>query len=59
MSSKHPEAYEPEGRVFRDFGWWIDNKGYRHYGEIPLTQEEKNDKSRTRTRDSWLYKDTL
>lgn len=59
LSSKRPEPYEPRGKEFRDFGWWVDNKGYRHYGTVPLTNEEKNDRKRINPGDSWLYKDTL
>lgn len=55
LSVKVPTAQEPEGKAFRDVGWWKDSKGYRHYGAIPLTEEERNDRTRVSTSDSWLY----
>ena len=59
MSVKKPEAREPEGKVFQDIGWWTDSKGYKHYGPIPLTQEDRDAQTRSRTEDSWLDKDWI
>ena len=55
LSVRTPEAREPEGKVFRDIGWWKDSRGYKHYGEIPLTEEERNGQARISSKDTWLY----
>lgn len=59
LSFKKPMAREPEGKKFRDVGWWTDSKGYKHKGVIPLTEEEKNDRRRINPGDSWLYNGDL
>lgn len=59
MSSKTPEAQEPVGKVHRDIGWWKDDKGYKHYGIIPLNEEERYERTRVGTSDSWLYNDSV
>lgn len=59
LSIKKPEAKEPKGKVHHDIGWYKDNRGYKHYGIIPKTQEERDARTRISTKDSWLYKDAL
>ena len=59
LSFKKPEAREPKGKVFQDIGWWKDSKGYKHYGIIPKTNEEKDARTRISSSDSWLYKDLI
>ena len=59
LSVRKPEAKEPKGKEFRDIGWWTDERGYKHNGIIPITKEERNDRTRIRTNDSWLYNDQL
>ena len=55
MSMKKPEAREPKQKQFNDVGWWKDSRGYKHYGEIPLTEEERNGQARISSKDTWLY----
>lgn len=57
LSVRKPEEREPQGKQFKDIGWWTDAHGYKHYGVIPLNDKEKNDRIRIRTSDSWLYQD--
>jgi len=52
MSTRKPEAREPEGKKFVDIGWFKDGRGYRHFGKIPQNIEERNAQNRTRTSDS-------
>lgn len=59
LSVKKPEAMEKPGKVFQDIGWWKDSKGYKHYGPIPRTDEERNERTRVSAEDSWLYKDMI
>ena len=59
LSVKKPEAKEPPGKKFQDIGWWKDSKGYKHYGIIPQSKEERDARTRTSQQDSWLYKDAL
>jgi len=54
LSVKKPEAREPQGKKFQDIGWWTDNKGYKHYGVIPQTREEKNDMTRKNRDETWI-----
>ena len=55
MSVKRPEAREKPQQKFQHVGWWTDSKGYKHYGKIPLTKEEKDARTRINSQDSWLY----
>ena len=56
MSVKKPIAKEKENkRGFNDIGWWTDNKGYKHYGKIPQSEEERYGRTRISAKDSWLY----
>lgn len=59
LSLRKPEVKEPEGAKFTDIGWFTDGKGYKHYGAIPQTKEERYAKNRIGTKDSWLYKELL
>lgn len=59
MSYKKPEPRESKEAQFEDYGWWTDGKGYKHYGIIPKTQEERDGHSRIRREDSWLYQDNI
>ena len=55
MSVKRPEAREKPQQKFQHIGWWTDSRGYKHYGKIPLTNEEKDARTRINNQDSWLY----
>jgi hypothetical protein len=57
ISTKKPEAMEKPGKKFQDIGWWTDNKGYKHYGPIPQTREERAGQTRINSKDEWLYPD--
>lgn len=59
LSVRKPEAREPQGKKFQDIGWFVDGKGYKHYGKIPRNEQERNDRNRINTSDSWLYKDIV
>jgi hypothetical protein len=59
LSLKVPTVRESEGKKFRDIGWWKDEKNYRHYGPIPLTEEERHEQTRINSSDSWLYKNLI
>ena len=59
MSMKKPEAREPKQKEFSDIGWYKDSRGYKHYGKIPKTDEERNERTRVNQSDSWLYKGDL
>jgi hypothetical protein len=56
MSLKTPIAREVEDKVFKHIGWYRDSKGYKHYGEIPVSGEDI--KGRSPKKEEWLYKDT-
>lgn len=59
LSFKKPTEKEPPMSQHQDIGWWTDSRGYKHYGIIPKTQEERDGRTRIRATDSWLYQDTL
>lgn len=59
LSVRKPVARDPVGKKFQDIGWYKDGRGYKHYGVIPQNDEERNDRNRINTSDSWLYTDTL
>jgi len=56
MSLKTPIAREVEDKVFKHIGWYKDSKGYKHYGEIPVSGDDI--KGRSPKKEEWLYKDT-
>lgn len=55
ITFRKPVERNEVANKFRDFGWWTDDNGYKHYGPIPLTNEERNANRRIREQDSWLY----
>jgi len=59
LSFKKPVVRDAINNTFRDVGWFTDNNGYKHYGAIPTTEEEKYGRTRIRASDSWLYKDNI
>jgi len=59
LAVRKPEPVDMYNKEFRNIGWFTDSKGYKHYGAMPLTEDERNDRSRTRTEDSWLYKELI
>ena len=59
MSTKRPIVEEQYNKEFEDIGWYTDGLGYKHYGIIPKTREQRNAKNRIRAEDSWLYKDII
>lgn len=59
LSFKKPAEKDPPMTDYRDIGWWKDSKGYKHYGVIPKTEEERNGRTRIRAKDSWLYQDNI
>ena len=59
MSVKKPEPRDKPGKQFKHVGWYKDNKGYRHWGEIPTSEEEKYERTRISAEDSWLYNDLV
>jgi hypothetical protein len=59
LSVKKPEAREKEGKKFQDIGWYKDSNGYKHYGAIPLTDEDRYAKTRPRANDSWIHQELI
>jgi hypothetical protein len=59
LSVRKPVAREPIGKKFEDIGWYKDSKGYKHYGIIPKTIEERDARTRINSDDSWIYKDLV
>jgi hypothetical protein len=57
LSIKKPQAKEKEGKKFQDIGWWTDSKGYKHYGPIPQTKDERDSRTRINSQDSWMHKE--
>ena len=54
MSYRKPAEKEQRQKVHRDIGWWTDDQGYKHYGVIPINENERYERTRIRTDDSWL-----
>ena len=59
MSVRKPVERQEMGTQFRDIGYYRDSRGYKHYGVIPKSEEERDVKRRPSPGDSWLYKDAL
>lgn len=59
MSVRKPEAQAPKEKEFRDIGWYTDSRGYKHYGIIPKTEEERHGRARISSSDSWLHKELI
>lgn len=55
LTLKKPKEAEPLGQKFAPVGWWVNSHGYKQFGRIPQTQQEKNENTRIRKEDSWLY----
>ena len=51
---KEKEIYNPDKN--RDIGYWTDDNGYKRYGIIPKTDEERNSYERTRNQNSWIHR---
>ena len=54
MSYRKPAEKEQRQKIHRDIGWWTDDQGYKHYGVIPINENERYERTRIRTDDSWL-----
>ena len=52
LSTRKPEVVEKYNKEFRDIGWFTDANGYKHYGPIPKTEEERYAQNRPRRGDS-------
>lgn len=59
LSFRQPTPRESIKNEFRDIGWFTNSLGYKQYGIIPKTEEERHDRTRIRVEDSWLYQDSL
>lgn len=59
LAVRKPVATESVNTIPRDIGWFFDAKGYKHYGIIPRTEEERNDRTRVDASDSWLYNELV
>ena len=54
LSVRKPEAQGKYAKEFKPIGWYKDSKGYKHYGVIPQTEEERYSKNRVSQLDKWL-----
>lgn len=52
LSARRPTEREPNGAQFSDVGWYKDSRGYKHYGKIPKSDDERNFKTRPSSADS-------
>lgn len=67
LSGRQPTKVDKEVEEFQDIGYYIDEKGYRHFGVIPkepiqqiiINQEKQNDSYRIETSDPRLLQDTV
>ncbi len=59
LSFRKPEPKDYINDTFQDIGWFTDSRGYKHYGVIPKTEEQRNERTRIRTEDSWLHKELV
>jgi hypothetical protein len=59
LSTKVPTERRETSKEFRDFGWWTDSNGYKHYGVIPRTEYERDVNRRVGEYDSWMYKNFI
>lgn len=67
LSGRQPTKVDKEVEEFQDYGYYINDKGYREFGVIPkkqsnqivIKQEENNDPYRIETSDPRLYKNTV
>ena len=54
LSTRKPREDEPVNKAFSDFGYWTDDKGYKHYGVIPQTEQERYEQQNIRVKDPWF-----
>lgn len=67
LSGRQPTKVDKEVEEFQDYGYYINNKGYREFGVIPkkqsnqivIKQEENDDSYRIETSDPRLYENTV
>lgn len=67
LSGRQPIKVDKEVEEFQDYGYYINDKGYREFGIIPkkqpnqivIKQEENNDPYRIETSDPRLYENTV
>lgn len=67
LSGRQPTKIDKEVEEFQDYGYYINDKGYREFGVIPkeqsnqivIKQEENNDPYRIETSDPRLYENTV
>lgn len=67
LSGRQPTKVDKEVEEFQDYGYYINDKGYREFGVIPkkqsnqivIKQEENNDPYRIETSDPRLYENTI
>ena len=67
LSGRQPTKVDKEVEEFQDYGYHINDKGYREFGVIPkeqsnqivIKQEENNDPYRIETSDPRLYENTV
>ena len=67
LSGRQPTKVDKEVEEFQDYGYYINEKGYREFGVIPkkqsnqivIKQEENNDPYRIETSDPRLYENTV
>ena len=67
LSGRQPTKVDKEVEEFQDIGFYIDEKGYRHFGAIPkkpiqqiiINQEKQDDPYRIETSDTRLLQDTV
>ena len=67
LSGRQPTKVDKEVEEFQDIGYYIDEKGYRHFGAIPkkpiqqiiINQEKQDDTYRIETSDPRLLQDTV
>lgn len=67
LSGRQPIKVDKEVEEFQDYGYYINDKGYREFGVIPkkqsnqivIKQEENNDPYRIETSDPRLYENTV
>ena len=67
LSGRQPTKVDKEVEEFQDYGYYINDKGYREFGVIPkkqsnqivIKQEENNDPYLIETSDPRLYENTV
>ena len=67
LSGRQPTKVDKEVEEFQDIGYYIDEKGYRHFGAIPkkpiqqilINWEKQDDSYRIETSDPRLLQDTV